>query len=493
MNRWRGGRVFCSMGENLMSSVIAWADSKDARLGIGKGAAITMNNDPRETILKAPMTRLQVMAVALTIGLNALDGFDVLSISFASPGIAAEWGIDQTALGIVLSMELIGMSIGSLMLGGIADKIGRRPTVLACLAVMMVGMFMATTVSGVVSLSVWRVITGLGIGGMLAAINAVAAEFSNSKRRHLSISLMAIGYPIGAVVGGTIASQLLTTYDWRSVFYFGAAVTALFIPLFYFMVPESVHWLTRKQPDGALEKVNVTLQRMGHARLTALPAVSAEVRKRSVGDIFSRGLITVTLLVTAAYFLHITTFYFILKWVPKIVADMGFAASSAGGILVWTNVGGAIGGGIFGLLTTRFDLKRLTIAVLVVGSVLVALFGHSPADLDRLALICACAGFFTNAGVVGLYAILAQAFPTHVRAFGTGFAIGFGRGGSVLAPILAGILFDAGYGLPTVALVMAIGSLVAAGVLTLLKLKPERPESVRPEPERELETQLAKT
>lgn len=432
-----------------------------------------MNTDPRDTIAGSGMSTLQIIAVAITICLNALDGFDVLSISFASPGIAAEWGIDRGALGIVLSMELIGMAFGSVLLGGLADKIGRRPTVLGCLVVMALGMYMATTVKGIVDLSIWRVITGLGIGGVLASINAVAAEFSNARRRNFCVSLMAVGYPIGAVVGGMIASHLLKTHDWRAVFYFGSAITACFIPLVYCFVPESVHWLTQKQPAGALEKINRTLRRMGHAALTALPAIATDVRKRSSGDIFAPGLIGVTLVVTAAYFLHITTFYFILKWVPKIVVDMGFAPSAAGGVLVWANVGGVTGGAVLGLLTQRFPVRQLSIAVLALSAVAVALFGRTPADLDRLAMVCAFAGFFTNAGVVGLYALLAQVFPTHVRAFGTGFAIGIGRGGAVLAPILAGFLFKAGHGLPDVAMVMSIGSLLAAGVLLLLKLQPE--------------------
>ena len=223
-----------------------------------------MTTDPREVISSAPMSRLQVAVVGVTIALNALDGFDVLSISFASPGIAAEWGIDRAALGIVLSMELIGMAVGSILLGGLADRIGRRPTILACLTVMAGGMLMTTTVSGLIDLSIWRVITGLGIGGMLAAINAVAAEFSNSRRRHLSVSLMSIGYPMGAVLGGLVAAQLLQGNDWRAVFYFGAAVTAALIPVVYFLVPESVHWLTRRQPAGALETINRTMRRMRH-------------------------------------------------------------------------------------------------------------------------------------------------------------------------------------------------------------------------------------
>src|SRR5687767_8202140 len=180
--------------------------------------------DPRGIIARLPMRRRQTIAVVLCVMLNALDGFDVLSISFASPGIAAEWAIKPAALGFVLAMELIGMAVGSILLGGLADKIGRRPTVLGCLVVMAVGMFMATTSTGVLGsalhsvlslfmmpadyrlldLSIWRVITGVGIGGMLAAINAVAAEFSNAKRKSLNISLMAIGYPIGAALGGFI-------------------------------------------------------------------------------------------------------------------------------------------------------------------------------------------------------------------------------------------------------------------------------------------------
>ena len=433
-----------------------------------------MTTDPRDVLSNSPMSWLQVLVVAITIGLNALDGFDVLSISFASPGIAAEWGIDRAALGIVLSMELVGMAIGSILLGGVADAVGRRPTILGCLVVMVAGMVMATTVKGLVDLSIWRIVTGLGIGGMLAAINAVAAEFSNVRRRHLSVSLMAIGYPTGAVLGGIVAARLLKGHDWRTVFYFGASVTSVLVPIVFFFVPESVHWLARKQPTGALGRINRALARMGHAAAVTLPAIPADVRRRSAADIFAPGLAATTAIVTLAYLFHVTTFYFIVKWVPKIVVDLGFAPSSAAGVLVWTNVGGAIGGSVFGLLTQRYSVKTLTIGVLLASTVMVTLFGRTPADLQRLSLICAAAGFCTNAGIVGIYAIMAQAFPTHVRAFGTGFAIGVGRGGSVLAPIIAGFLFVAGYSLPTVALTLGLGSLLAAGVLLLLRLESDR-------------------
>jgi MFS transporter, AAHS family, vanillate permease len=434
-------------------------------------------NDPRATLAGAPMSALQVIAIAITIGLNALDGFDVLSSAFASPGISAEWHVVPKALGIVLSMDLIGMAIGSIFLGGVADRIGRRPTTLGCLVVMTIGMFMATRAQGIIDLSAWRVLTGLGIGGVLASINAIAAEFSNAKRKNLSVSIMAIGYPLGGILGGNVVESLLTTHDWRSVFYFGAAVTAAFIPLVLIFVPESVHWLTRKQPQGALEKINKTLARMGHGPITALPQIPAETRRRSIGDIFSPMLLATTIIVTAAYFFHIMTFYFVLKWVPKIVVNMGFAASAGAHVVKWVNIGGACGGATLGLLGLRFPMKPLTIIVMILSMVTVMNFGFAPHDLDKLSWACAAAGFCTNAAIVGMYSIFAQAFPTHVRAFGTGFAIGLGRGGSVLAPIVAGYLFQDGYSLQTVATIMSFAALLAAGVLSLLKLKPEQPEA----------------
>ena len=184
------------------------------------------------------MGRLQVVAVTLCILLLAVDGFDVLSISFAAPGIAAEWGIDRAALGLVLSMELIGMGVGALVVGNVADRIGRRPTILLSLVIVSLGMALAATASGVTLLSVYRFATGIGIGGILASVNAMAAEFSNQRSRNLSVSLMAAGYPMGVIVGGSIASLLLANFDWRSVFLFGAIFVVIVINLFFRVIRE---------------------------------------------------------------------------------------------------------------------------------------------------------------------------------------------------------------------------------------------------------------
>ena len=159
---------------------------------------------------------------------------------------------------------------------------------------------------------------------------------------------------------------------------------------------------------------------------------------------------------------------------------MGFAASQGGRILTMGNFGGAARGAAFGLLTARFGLKPLTVLILALNSVAIVIFGRQAAQLDSLTMWGIIVGFFGNAAVSGLYSIVAYAFPTHVRATGTGFVIGVGRGGAIVSPWLAGDLLQSGMVLPTVAIIMAIGSLVAAGLLMFLKLNIAGPAKVAP-------------
>ena len=430
--------------------------------------ARTAAADPRKTMADAPMTRQQVIAIGVCVLLNALDGFDVLSISFASPGIAKEWGIDRAALGVVLSMELIGMAVGSVLLGQMADRIGRKVTALGCLFVMALGMLATTQVRSVEMLAATRLFTGFGIGGMLATTNALVAEYASDKWRGAAVAIMAAGYPMGAIAGGAIASNLLATGGWRDVFWLGTCMTALCIPLIPWLLPEPAGSLIQRRMGDTLTAVNRSLKALGHEPVAALPPPEPDAPRAGLRDLFARGMAPVTILLTLAYFFHIMTFYFILKWVPKIVVDMGFSPSSAGGVLVWANVGGLIGGLLFSALSLRFTLRGLLAAFMIASTVMVTVFGQGHADLQSLSWAAAAGGFCTNAGVVGLYALVAGSFPTAIRAGGTGFVIGLGRGGAAFGPVVGGLLFQAGLGLPAVAGIMACGSLIGAAALFAL-------------------------
>jgi benzoate transport len=420
-------------------------------------------NDLHQTIDHSPMSLRQSCIVGLCIFLISLDGYDVLSISFAAPGIAQVWGINRAALGIVLSMELIGMGLGAFILGGIADRAGRRPIALFSLCVMTIGMYGAAVAQTIPMLCAVRLFTGLGIGGILASISAMSAEFSNLKNRNLCVSLMATGYPLGVIVGGTIASILLANFDWRAVFVFGAIITFFAIPLTWYLLPESISFLDQKRPNNALDRINKTLVLIGKMPIAELTAAEQIQKSMGLRRLFQADLMKPTLLLTVAYFSHMMTFYYIMKWIPKLVVDMGFEPSLSGTVLVWANVGG-IGGCItLSLLTHKISTQKLVISALLLSAIAVILFGLEYNSIAELSMVTATIGFFTNASIVGLYAIIARAFPTEVRAGGTGFILGIGRAGAVCGPIAAGFLLQSGTGsLLTTSIMMACGSAIAA-------------------------------
>jgi MFS family permease len=442
--------------------------------------------DPRQIIDENGMSFRQWAVVIVMVLLNALDGFDVLASAFAGPGIRKEWTLDGTALGVVLSAELWGMGIGSMLLGGIADKWGRKPTMLVCLVVMAVGMYMAHAATGVTSLTTWRLITGLGIGGMLAATNAVTAESSNKTHRSIAISLYVIGYPLGAVIGGFIAQGwLLVEFDWRAVFMFGAIVTAALIPIVMLVVPETPAFFAVRRPAGAVEKINRSLKAFSKPTISELPAISPSAPKLKVTDILANPrLRPVTLLLAFGYMFHTITFYYILKWAVTIVSAYppGSAPGVAASVLTWANIGGAAGGFLFGVLMKKWSIKWPTIAMLLLGSAMVIAFGMGRSSLEGWRWATLFCGFCTNAAIVGYYAAYALGFPAYARASGTGFVLGVGRLGAATSPIIAGALFDwFGKGeplaatvttdLPTVSIIMAMGSVLSAVLFLMLPVR----------------------
>jgi MFS family permease len=431
--------------------------------------------DPRQIINDSAMTVRQWVVVVLMVLLNALDGFDVLSSAFAAPGISKEWGIPRSELGIVLSAELVGMGFGSLILGGVADRLGRKPAMLTCLVVMAIGMYMAHSAQAVTPLTIWRFITGLGIGGMLAATNAVVAETTSKASRSLAMALYVIGYPLGGVIGGFAAQGwLLVDYDWRAVFLFGAVVTAIMIPLVMLLVPETPAFFAARRPEGAVGKINKSLRALAKPEISELPPIPEQAAKPKVTDILSNSqLRPVTLLLAFGYMFHTLTFYYILKFAVQIVADAGFSQPEAASTLTYANIGGAVGGGLFGFLLKKWDIKGPTILMCVLGVCAVAWFGIGHEGLGAWRLAGFLTMFFLNAAIVGYYAAFARGFPAYARATGTGFALGVGRAGAAGSPILAVFLFTAlgNEQLLTVSLIMCSGAILGACLLWLLPMR----------------------
>jgi benzoate transport len=421
-----------------------------------------------DPFLLAPMSRLQIAAVALSIALNAIDGLDVLAMSFAAPSISSEWRIAPTLLGVTISSGLAGMAVGSLLIAPAGDRYGRRPLVLLSLALMALGMLLTAGAQSVVWLCTWRLVTGLGIGGMIAALSAVSAEFANERRRDLCVALMTIGYPVGGLLGGFAAAQLVQFFGWRAIFVFGGTLTAAFLPLVWFFLPESLLHLRRQRSPAALRKMNALLARMGHLPLSApsAEAPAGVIPPGGLRELLGPGYRRVTLLLVSAYFLHILTFYFYSGWLPKLMSDLGFSTPEAIRTSAIMSMGGVLGGIVLGWLTPLLGLKRLVVAAMIGTALAMAIFGnvHSLPALRAMALVV---GIFMFGGIVGLYASLARAFPARMRVTGTGLAIGLGRGGAVAGPIIGGVLLEMGLRMGSVLSVVGVCALAAATALAL--------------------------
>lgn len=423
-----------------------------------------------ETLQQAPMRIGQWTVVAICIGILALDGYDVLSIAFAAPGITAEWGLSKATLGIVLSLELVGMALGSIFMGALTDSRGRRPTMLLGLMILTAGMAVAGLAPNVYVLGAARIFTGIGIGGLLAAATATSSDYCNEKNRSLAVVLVAGGFAFGVYLGATFLAPLLKQFDWRITFYLGAFLSFIFIPFVYFFVPETISFLERKRPDNALERIQKIMHRLGHPVPEALsPRESLQAEPVGVASLFKEGLGPVTIILILAYFGNVGTYYYFVKWIPTVVADFGYSASEATKVLGVISLGGVIGSIGMGIVTRFIAIRAMMIVCLICAAIGVALFPYATESLESMKQIGFVTGVFIFAAISGFFALFASSFPSSLLGSGSGLVLGLGRGGAVLGPMIPGFLFAAGVALNSVAPIMAAGSFIAGVILIFLR------------------------
>ena len=169
-----------------------------------------------------PMTAYQIAVVAMCVLINTIDGFDILAISFAAPAIAREWGLNPERTGFMFSSGLAGIGLGALLFAFVADAVGRRPVILFGSLLIAVGMAASAFVDSVGMMALCRLVSGLGIGSMVATAGTLAIENSSRRWRTLSVALVVLGFPLGGTLGGPVAVWLLEHHGWRSIFLFGA-------------------------------------------------------------------------------------------------------------------------------------------------------------------------------------------------------------------------------------------------------------------------------
>jgi benzoate transport len=390
------------------------------------------------------MSRYQWLIVGLCIVLNALDGFDVLAMAFTANSVTRDFGLSGGQLGILLSAGLVGMAAGSLGLAPFADVIGRRPMVLISVGLATAGMLLSALAHSAVELGIWRVVTGVGIGGILACTNVIVSEYSSKRWRGLAISLYTAGYGVGATLGGTAAVALQASFGWRSVFLLGGLCTGATLLLLAALLPESVDFLASRRPRNVVERLNKIARRIGQPAVTELPAAAARAgKKNKLSELFTPGNRRSTGLVWLAFFATMFGFYFVNSWTPRLLVTAGMTESQGviGGLML--TLGGTFGALLYGLLTLRWNSRKVLVIFAVLSAATMVMF-ISTAGVLALAFVAGgVVGMLINGCIAGMYTIAPALYGASVRSTGVGWAIGIGRAGAIVAPLIAGALLDA--------------------------------------------------
>lgn len=437
-----------------------------------------MSNDPRQALREGSMTSFQVVVVVICVVLNMVDGFDVLAMSFTAPLVAQEWGVEPATLGVLLAAGLVGMGTGAVFISPIADVMGRRTVVILSTVILSVGMFASAATSNVAELWICRFVTGLGVGGVLASGNTLLAEYSPTRWRDFTISMMVIGYPVGAIIGGSVFAYLVSEYGWRSAFLFGGTASTLMLPFIILYLPESLDFILARRRGNALTQLNAVLRRLGRAPLAALPSISREeaATKAVVGVIEPR-YFKGTVLMTLSYFMLMFSFYFVLSWTPKNLVDLGFSVEQGIFALLMINLGGIAGGLLCGYFSRRLNARSLTSWMLVALFFFIVGYGTIQTGVLPMMMLAFLVGLGLMGAMAGLYIIVPHVYPPTVRNTGTGLAIGIGRIGAMVGPPLAGLLIAAGWERVAYYSVLALPVLISALAVRHVAYFNEQPES----------------
>jgi MFS family permease len=360
------------------------------------------------------------------------------------------------------------VGLGSLVLAPIADRRGRRLTILVGLALVTVGMLAVWGTTAVVELSVLRLVTGLGIGILLPTLNTLVSEYAPIAWQSLAVSAYAIGYPIGAALSGVMAPYLIEHFGWRSVYLCGGVASLLLAFAVGRWLPESLEFLLKLQPRRALERARSIAIRLQLTAPEALPPKVPAIRPNLLSA-FEGGLAARTALIGAAFFLLWFTEFFVVNWTPTILTHEGFtlAGSARGGVML--TLGGIAATPLVGIFGTRRGLARVCVAYLCAGFLMTEVFAFADLRASTMA-ICGILGFLLFGATVGLYALVARIFPLEVRATGTGVALAFGRLGAVVGTSLGGVLVGLGWARATYVSILAVP--VVAAALATYALRP---------------------
>jgi len=408
------------------------------------------------------------MAVLLnTCMVMFIEGYDMQVTSYAAPAIIKAWHLTNAYFGPVFGFGLFGYLLGGTTLGHLGDRFGRKNVIIGGSLLFGIFTFAAAYATSLTALLVLRFLAGVGIGASIPAAIALTVEYAPANLKARIISLLFLGYTLGGTLGGFVAARLIPAFGWPAVFKIGGIAPILLAILVAFTLPESVRFLAlrKDRPD----QVRSILRRLTHDLTLDESSDFVVTEERHHGlpvkHLFTNGRATITVLLWIAFASSLLGHYFLTSWLPTILAGAAVP-------LTYAIVSGALlqgGGGIGGLLICWLSDKKsmlfIAIAFCLASPLIILIPRVRGSSLLVLAFLV---GFFLVGGQIGLNSIAGTIYPTDIRATGAGWALGIGRIGSILGPVLGGVLISAHLPLRLLFIYTALVVLVCAVMISVL-------------------------
>jgi MFS transporter, AAHS family, benzoate transport protein len=403
------------------------------------------------------------------------DGYDLAVVGIALPSIMKDLGVDPTQAGFMVSSALFGMVFGAIFLGTLADRIGRRKAIAICIALFSVFTAAAGLTHDPVAFSAMRFLAGLGIGGVMPNVVAHMTEYAPKKIRATLVTLMFSGYAVGGIVAAILGKGLIETYDWPSVF-FAAGLPVLLIPFILKSLPESMPFLLAKGRHDELKVIAAKLEPSYRPAASDRLTVPAEGKAHGapIKHLFKEGRGFSTVMFWLAFFMCLFMVYALSSWLTKLMAGAGYSLGSALTFVLVLNVGAVIGAVGGGWLADKFHIKVVLAAMYALAAVSITLLGQ-PMPTVALFSVVGLAGASTIGTQIVANAYTGQFYPMAIRSTGLGLALGIGRTGAILAPIVIGILV--GMKLPLQQNFIAIAIPALLGMIAVLLIDHRRSAS----------------
>jgi AAHS family 4-hydroxybenzoate transporter-like MFS transporter len=423
--------------------------------------------DVGELIENSRLGWFHVAVLLNTCMVMFIEGYDMQVTSYAAPAIIKAWHLTNAYFGPVFGFGLFGYLLGGTALGHFGDRFGRKKVIVGGSLFFGIFTLAAAYATSLMWLLALRFLAGVGIGASIPAAIALTVEYAPVNLKARIISLLFLGYTLGGTLGGFVAAKLIPAFGWPAVFKVGGIAPILLAILVAFTLPESVRFLAlrKDRPD----QVRSVLRRLKHdlALDDSSDFVVTEERHQGlpVKHLFTNGRATITVLLWIAFASSLLGHYFLTSWLPTILAGAAVP-------LTYAIVSGALlqgGGGIGGLLICWLSDKKsmlfIAIAFCLASPLIILIPRVRGSSLLVLAFLV---GFFLVGGQIGLNSIAGTIYPTDIRATGAGWALGIGRIGSILGPVLGGVLISAHLPLRLLFIYTALVVLVCAVMISVL-------------------------